>query len=420
MTARYSPIHPVRDRTRGRGRAGAPGRTLAAAVVAAAATLCACGCGSSGAPRSTLAAGAPIEIGYLASLHGFCATFARQYLAGAELAVRRIDTRGGVLGHPLRLLVRDDHATPRTGIAQAQKLVQDDHVKYLAGACTSAVAEGVAQTVANPSHVLYAVGASDPRVFAGGPQIYAFDTIPTATVEGRVAAAYMRAHPAFRRIAVIGESYLYGHQVTAAFKHALSRSGHTVVSQQYLPPAGADYTPYIHALLAAHPDAVYSSAITRDALTLVRQGLPLRLFARARFLGVADYATLAAIKRLPVGARGYTIYPSAAIYATPFARALRSLGAGAANGGAAGDAFNQIELIAQGIQKARSTDPTKVRDALQGASVRTVEGDVRVRPCDHTLTMPIALGTIVGPTSGQPFGHLEPDRLVDTRAYGAC
>ena len=91
-----------------------------------------------------------------------------------------------------------------------------------------------------------------------------------------------------------------------------------------------------------------------------------------------------------------------------------------ANSGAAGDAFNQIELIAQGIEKAGSTDPARVRDALAGATVQAVQGTVRVE-CDHVLAAPIAMGTVSGPSARQPFAHFEPLALVPrTSRYFDC
>ncbi len=422
-----------------------------AVAVACALALGAAGCGST---SRGLYPGAPLRIGYLSSLTGYCAAYARQYVQGARLAVRTIDARGGVLGHRLELVVRDDRDDVHFGIVRAQQLVFSDHVEYLAGTCSGEVAKSVARLVADPNHVLYVTGAADPGVVAGGPQGYAFDTIPTATIEALGAAAYARAHPRWKRIAVIAEDYSYGYEVTAAFRRALasdqpgdegqadqgrrergvlrtratedaemrrpSSSGQTVLEPIYVPSGGSDYVPYIERLLAERPDAVYSTVITGDAVTLVRQALPLGLFAKTRFFGTMDYGTLAAMARPPVGVEGYTYYPSAAIYRTPFARELESLGTAVANGGAAGDGFNQIEVIAQGIEKAGSVDPTRVRDALAGATVQTVQGPVRVSRCDHELATPIAMGPVAGPTEAQPFAHLAPLTLVGTGKYIGC
>jgi ABC-type branched-subunit amino acid transport system substrate-binding protein len=398
--------------------AGGPATAIALVALGLACTLA--GCGSSSSGSAEVASGAPVKIGYLASLTGFCSTFSQEYVKGAELAVRRVNEQGGVLGHKLQLIVRDDKATPTVGVAQARDLVLSSHVKYLAGTCSSAVGKSVEQLVANPSHVLYALGVSDPTVFSGGPEIYAFNTIPTAEIEGRNAAAYIRAHPQWKRIAVISEDYSYGYQVTAAFKQAMQGAGQTIISQDYLPSGGTDYTPYIDKVLAEHPDAVYSTVITEDTVTLVKQGLPLGLFDKTNFFGIMDYATIDAMPEPPVGVEGYTYYPSSSIYHTPFSRELEALSPAVANGGAAGDAFNQIQLIVQGIEKAKSTDPTHVREALGGARVQTVQGNVEIRKCNHQIAMPIAMGTVVGPNHALAFAHFDPLGLVDTKKYLEC
>ena len=395
-------------------------KKLTCCAAIAALGLAAAGCGSSGSSSSELAPGAPVKIGYLASLTGFCSTFSEEYVKGAELAVKQINAQGGVQGHKLELIVRDDKATPNVGVSQARDLVLSNHVKYLAGTCSSAVGKSVEQLVANPSHVLYSAGVVDPTIFEGGPDSYVFGTLPTAAVEGKNAAAYVREHPQWKRIAVISEDYSYGYQVTAAFKKAMQGSGQTIISQDYVPSGGTDYTPYINKLIAEHPDAVYSTVITEDTVTLVKQGLPLGLFEKTNFFGVMDYGTIDAMPKPPVGVEGYTYYPSAAIYHTPFSHDLESLGVAVANGGAAGDAFNQIQLIAQGIDKAKSTDPTKVRDALGEAEVQTVQGNVKIHKCNHLIAMPIAMGTVVGASKAQPFAHFEPLRLVDTNKYFEC
>ena len=390
---------------------------LASGVLAVGAAGCGSSSNSSG--ENEVSAGQPVKIGYLASLTGFCSTFSQEYVKGADLAVKQINEAGGVDGHKLELIVRDDKATPSVGVSQARDLVLSSHVKYLAGTCSSAVGKSVTQLVANPSHVIYVLGVADPNVFAGGPEIYAFNTIPTATIEGRNAAAYMKEHPEWKRIAVISEDYSYGYQVTAAFKKAMEGSGQQIVSQDYVPSGGTDYTPYIQKINSEHPDAIYSTVITEDTITLVKQGLPLGFF-NTNVLGLMDYGTIAFVPKLPTGIQGYTYYPSAAIYHTPFAHDIESLGSAVANGGAAGDAFNQIQIIAQGIAKAKSTDPTKVRDALGEAEVQTVQGNVKIHACNHGIAMPIAMGTVVGPTKAMPFPHFEPLRLVGTEKYFEC
>ena len=155
-------------------------RKMSAYALASAWVLVGVGCESSGSITSfPLAPGAPLKIGYLTSLTGSCAGFSQASLRGAKRMVNTIDQRGGVLGHPLRLLIRDDRGRPSVGVEQARDLVLGAEVKYLAGTCGSAVATRVARLVANPFHMLYVPGVADPRAFAAGPSSYVFDLPPT-------------------------------------------------------------------------------------------------------------------------------------------------------------------------------------------------------------------------------------------------
>lgn len=393
-------------------------RMLASGLVAAVA-LAGVGCGSSKGKEAGLASGAPVKIGYLASLTGFCSGFSQDYVKGAQQAVKTINAEGGVLGHPLQLLVRDDKAEPNVGVSQARDLVLSEHVKFLAGTCTSSVGKSVTRLVANPSHIPYVVGVADPTVFTG-PNSYAFGTIPTANVEGANAAAIVRAHPQWKTVAVLGEDYSYGYEVTSAFRKAMQGSSQKIVSLEYAPSGASSYASYISKLVAEKADVVYNTLIAEDMITFVKQAMPLGLFKVTQLFGPLDYVTLDAMSKPPVGAFGYGYYPVASIYHTPLARKLEPLGLEVANSGSAGDGFNQIEIIAQGIEQAHSTEPTAVRNTLSGATVQMVQGSVKIHACNNLTAVPIPMGPVVAATKALPFAHFSPIDVVDTSKYFTC
>lgn len=393
-------------------------RALLACGLIAVLALAGSGCGSSKDKEASLAAGAPVKIGYLASLTGFCAGFSQDYVKGAQQAAKTINAEGGVLGHPLQLLVRDDKAEPNVGVAQARDLVLGEHVKFLAGTCTSAVGKSVARLVANPSHVVYTVGVADPTVYTGGS--YTFGTIPTAEIEGANAAAFVRAHPQWKKVAVITEDYSYGYEVTAAFRKGMKGSSQKIVSLEYAPSGASSYASYISKLIAEKPDVVYNTLIAEDMITFVKQAFPLGFFNATQLFGILDYGTIDPMTKPPVGADGYTYYPSASIYNTPLSKKLEPLGTEVANSGAAGDGFNQIEMIAQGIEHAKSTEPSAVRAALDGGTVNMVQGTEKIHACNNLTAVPIAMGPVVAATKELPFAHFAPIELVDTNKYFTC
>jgi branched-chain amino acid transport system substrate-binding protein len=399
------------------GKFGAKPRALLACGLVAALALVGTGCGKS--KTASTASGSPVKIGYLASLTGFCAAFSQDYVKGAQQAVRTINAEGGVLGHPLQLLVRDDKAEPNVGVTQARDLVLGEHVGFLAGTCTSAVGKSVTRLVANPSHIPYVVGVADPTIFTGSGS-YVFGTIPTAAVEGANAAAFVRAHPQWKKVAVLAENYSYGFEVSAAFLRNMRGSAQKIVSHEFAPSESPSYSSYISKLIAEKPDVVYNTLVSEDMVTFVKQAFPLGFFNVTRLFGPLDYVTLDAMAKPPVGQPGYAYYPAASMYSTPLASKLAPLGTAVANSGSAGDGFNQIEIIAQGIEKAHSTEPTAVRGALSGATVQMVQGSEQIHACNHLTAVPIAMGPVVGPTAALPIAHFSPIELVDTNKYFTC
>jgi branched-chain amino acid transport system substrate-binding protein len=395
-------------------------RKLLACGLVAVLALGGAGCGSSKSRTSaTTAAGSPVKIGYLASLTGFCAAFSQDYVKGAQQAVKTIDAEGGAGGHPLQLLVRDDKAEPNVGVSQARDLVLSEHVGFLAGTCTSAVGKSVTRLVANPSHIPYVVGVADPTIFTGANS-YVFGTIPTAAVEGANAAAFVRAHPQWKKVAVLAENYSYGYEVSAAFRRNMQGSAQKIVSQEYAPSEAPSYSSYISKLIAEKPDVVYNTLVAEDMVTFVKQAFPLGFFNVTRLFGPLDYVTLDAMTKPPVGQPGYGYYPAASMYNTALAKKLAPLGTAVANSGSAGDGFNQIEIIAQGIEKAHSTEPTAVRGALSGATVQMVQGAEKIHSCNNLTAVPIAMGPVAAATTQLPFAHFSPIELVDTNKYFTC
>jgi ABC-type branched-subunit amino acid transport system substrate-binding protein len=380
---------------------------------------------ASGTNAGTPTSKAPIPIGYLASTTGFCSDFSQEEVSGARLAVDALNAQGGVLGRPLQLIVRDDQATPDTGVQQARDLVLSKGVKFLAGTCSSAVGLAVRKSVADPSKVLYVAPVADPAVFADAKDSYVFGSLPTTAAEGATVAAYIKSQPNIKRVAFIGEDYSYSQSVFSNFEKALDGSGVSIISKDFA--TVSDYTPYINKLLSEKPDFVYNNLIVGDLITFTQQAAPLGLFDKLKgnYIGFYDLGSLLALgKKVPVGVHGYTYYPEPYLYNTPEIATLADqykASTGSIATGAVGDGYNQIWMIAQGIAKAGSVDPGKVSAALAGAKINLVQGPTTIRSCDHLPEGPIAIGTIAAADGTTAFPHLADTTITNTATiYPPC
>ncbi|MES2362789.1 MAG: ABC transporter substrate-binding protein [Pseudomonadota bacterium] len=83
---------------------------------------------------ASLAAGAaPIVVGQVAPLSGLDAAQARAYSTGIQLALNKANKAGGVSGHTLSLVRKDDHGQPDETVASTKQLLSESRPLVLAG-----------------------------------------------------------------------------------------------------------------------------------------------------------------------------------------------------------------------------------------------------------------------------------------------
>ena len=83
-----------------------------------------------GAPAAG-AAKSPIVIGYVSDLTGFASSTFADGPGGARARIAAQNAKGGVNGHPLKLVVEDDQSSPTTNLTASQDLVQNKHAMVI-------------------------------------------------------------------------------------------------------------------------------------------------------------------------------------------------------------------------------------------------------------------------------------------------
>ena len=88
-----------------------------------------------------------IKIGFAGALTGPAAYVGLEIKRGAEIAIDEINEKGGVKGHKLVLVARDDEHNPVRTVAQYRELVERENVVAMIGASNSASMLAVAPIV---------------------------------------------------------------------------------------------------------------------------------------------------------------------------------------------------------------------------------------------------------------------------------
>ena len=362
-------------------KAAAP---VAGLIVLAAATACA---SSSGGSSSS---GGDIVIGGINALTGASASADTDTLHGAELAAQIIDGKypgihlpfasgtglPNLHGAKIKIDALDTQGSPETAVSDVSTLVQSDHAVGIVGAYSSSETQA-ASARAERFGVPFVNGASSaPSLTQRGLQWF-FRVGPTDMTFGEGMFSLLKqetaaGHPV-HRIAILHTNDTYGNGVNRVTKQLATQNGYQVVADESYDKTTSDLTPEILAIRAVHPDVLFDSSYTNDAILLVK-GLnqfhyhpPAVLGYGAGFSDPTFLPTLGPLaKGLMSRAAWSAEIPNAASQAVAqlFQQTYhRPMTENSARN------FTALMTLAMAINNAGSTDPAKVQHALETINV---------------------------------------------------
>src|SRR5574340_448164 len=110
-------------------------------------------CGGTGAPAGDTGAQKELKIAILAPLSGPVPTFGVSTRDGALLAIDEWNAKGGVLKRKIEPIVEDSQCTPDPAVNAANKVIDQDKVKFIVGEVCSKASIPVSE-IANAKKVI--------------------------------------------------------------------------------------------------------------------------------------------------------------------------------------------------------------------------------------------------------------------------
>jgi branched-chain amino acid transport system substrate-binding protein len=194
-------------------------------------------------------------VGVSLGLTGVQAAAAQRQIKGIELAVEKINQKGGVHGRPLKLIVEDDQTKPDIAVTKVNKLIDQDRVLAVVGGNSGDTAMAIGTIVEKKQVALLSTtgfnGTEAQKNFK-----YSFLMIPTYedSVDGLV--KYTVDKLACRKVGLLRLTRLWGVQASNAYKASGQKYGLTIVREETLADADKDMTPQLTNIKAAGPCAV--------------------------------------------------------------------------------------------------------------------------------------------------------------------
>jgi urea transport system substrate-binding protein len=357
--------------------------------------LCSAGLAASILVRASPAVGAPtgtpIKIGTIHDLTGAFAVYNQATRDIVEIAVEEINARGGVLGRPVQLLIRDAQSSIEKYAEFANELVLGEKVAMLEGGGSSASREVIRPVIAvNDGPVYfypaqYEGGVCDKFVFCSGE-------VPTQQI-GPALIPYAMEHFG-NNFYTVAADYNFGHISSVWVKKFVEEQGGRVVATEFFPLEQTHFGAAISRIQVARPQVMFSLLVGNNHLGFHRQfaaaGLVDRIPIVSPVFGQAGELTSLSpqeYKGLIVAFDYFTQLDNPANKA--FLDRLRARHGGTlpyAMGEFPYNIWLNIQLWAAAANKAGSIERGKVIEALEsGLQLDAPEGPVRVDGKTHHL-----------------------------------
>ncbi|MCL6522158.1 MAG: amino acid ABC transporter substrate-binding protein [Firmicutes bacterium] len=175
-----------------RGRFGRKGALLGAAALILTAAACGGGGGAGSAPAASNGDGSPaktpIRIGVSVALTGDFSGDGKAILDGYQLWARDVNARGGLLGRPVQLVIKDDASQTQQELTNYQTLIGTEHVDLVFGPFSSLLTIPAESVAKRYGYLLLGPAGGGPKVFEQKYVGYAF-VQPAAVVDSLVSFA---------------------------------------------------------------------------------------------------------------------------------------------------------------------------------------------------------------------------------------
>ena len=367
------------------------------AVCIAALSLVAAGCGDDTATSSD-----PIRIGQIVSLTGNYSPLGSENKKSVELAVEKVNRDGGVLGRKLEVVVKDDRSQPDQSVLAFNDLRGED-VAAVIGSPFSNSALATIPSVDRAEIPYVSLTPADEQVHPVHPYVFVVPAL--SSLYGERILQYLQA-TGVSTVAVAHDTRSsYAVAGFNGMKDKASKYGVKIAVSEEFQTDATEFGAVIGHVRSSNAQAFVVWATGPPAVALTKQyataGLDVPLVmtgaqASELFLdpvgaaaeGVTVASSIGIIgPHLPAGAQKDAIDELTTSFEKKYGYPPPQF---------AQDGYSGVKLLVEAIEKAGSTEPAAIRDALEHLTLVTPNGEYKYSRTDHAGLGPefIAITTV--------------------------
>jgi urea transport system substrate-binding protein len=345
--------------------------------------------------RSATAAD-PIRVGVISPLTGAWTVYGKAHSAGFQMAVDEINSKGGVLGRPLEVVIGDSKTEPRIVVEQANRLIRQERVDFLAGTFSSAERNAAGPVVTSANKILlyptfyegqekeYYPGVCNKNIFMFGPE-------PTQQVWPHM--QYMMDKFG-KKFFMIGSDYAWPRVTNLVTKRKLKELGGEVVGEVYIPFNTPQYESVLREIQGSGANIVFHSLTGSDTVNFRRQYAAAGMKDHFAFWTVDDEEVVTSGLGPEVSQGDYVSFDYFMTIKQPNNKAFlerfkQKFGQDALMNTVGVAMYNSAYMAAKAIEKTGKVSTESLREGLKDMTFDDApQGPVRMRKIDNQMVVP--------------------------------
>jgi branched-chain amino acid transport system substrate-binding protein len=340
--------------------------------------------------------GETVKIAWIDPLSGLMASVGQNQLKSYQFVAEKLNASNPA-GVKFEIISIDNKLSPAESL-NALKSAVDQGVRYVVQGLGSGAAGALVDAInkhneRNPGKevVFLNYAAVDPDLTNSKCSFWHFRLDADTSMKMEAMTTFMKDQKEIQKVYLINQNYAHGQQVSKYAKENLKRKRPDVqvVGDDLHPLAQVrDFAPYVAKIKASGADTVITGNWGSDLALLVKAandaGLTAKFFTYyANFGGTPTALGKAASGRVyQVGYGHYNLGGISGQLTSEFRKRFNDDYYSAAT-------YSALVMLSQGMANAKSTDPVKVAQAMEGLKFKSFNGDVEMRKTDHQLQQPL-------------------------------
>src|SRR5476651_2041019 len=316
-----------------------------------------------------------IKIGIAGPKTGPVTQYGDMQFMGAKQAIADINAKGGVDGKMLEAKEYDDACDPKQAVAVAN-IVVNDGVKFVVGHLCSSSTQPASDIYEDEGVIMITPAATSPEITSRGYKMV-FRTIGLDSAQGPAAGNYIAKFVKPKVVAVIHDKQQYGEGIATAVKKTLEADNIKVAVFEGINAGDKDFSSLIAKLKQANVDFVYYGGYHPELGLILRQAKEKGL--NAGFMGPEGVGNASISQIAQDASEGLLVTLPKSFDTDPANKELVAAFAAKKedpSGPFVFPAYAAVEVIAGGIEAAKSEDTAKVAAAIHAGTFKTPTGEL--------------------------------------------